>query len=93
MEGSTLHNASPLLRCDRDFVVAALRTNGLALEAVPAALQSDQEVVLHAVTNNGMALQFASRELRNKKEIIHAAGLRMAKLCHLQAWKYKTTTT
>mmetsp|Transcript_70005 Transcript_70005/g.130886 ORF Transcript_70005/g.130886 Transcript_70005/m.130886 type:complete len:116 (+) Transcript_70005:76-423(+) len=53
--------------------VAAVRSNGLALQNAPVGLRSTREVVLEAVRENGMALQYASHALRADPEIVEAA--------------------
>jgi hypothetical protein len=56
----------------KDFLIAAMGRNGLALEYVEQ-FQDDEDVVLAAVKQNGLALQFASERLRKNKKIVAAA--------------------
>ena len=64
---------SEALRADREFVLAAVTWDGLALEYASKALRADRWVVLAAVTEEGSALQFASKALRADKDVVLAA--------------------
>lgn len=63
----------PELQNDKDFVLIAVRQNGLALQFASEELRSDKEVVLEAVNENGFALQFASEELKENKDVVLVA--------------------
>jgi hypothetical protein len=47
------------LRSDRDFILEAVRANGLVLEHLSAVFRSDREVVVLAVRQCGLALRFS----------------------------------
>ena len=49
---------------DREIVVKAVSSNGLALEHASEELRGDYEIVMEAVSQNGHALQYASEGLR-----------------------------
>uniref|UniRef100_A0A7S4QYE9 DUF4116 domain-containing protein n=1 Tax=Alexandrium monilatum TaxID=311494 RepID=A0A7S4QYE9_9DINO len=65
---------SELRRCDRDFVLSAVGSDGELLESAPDAFRQDREVVLAAVhQSRGWALQFAAPRLRGDREVVLAA--------------------
>ena len=75
-DGLTLEYASPELRSDREFVLAAVKENGLALQYAHtiSKLREDRELVLAAVQQNGLALIYAANELQKDREIVLAAA-------------------
>jgi serine/threonine protein kinase/CxxC motif-containing protein len=58
------------LHNDKDFVLKAVKQNGISLKFALKKHQNDKEIVLEAVKQNGDALQYASKELQNDKEIV-----------------------
>ena len=54
-------------------MLAAVKTEGLALKCAPGVLKQDKDVVLAAVAADGFALQYASDALKQDKEIVLAA--------------------
>ncbi len=58
---------------NRDFILQAVKQNGLALEHANDALRADNEVVLAAVKQNGLALAYVAPELREDREIVRLA--------------------
>lgn len=68
-----LKSASEEHKSDRDFVLMALKQNGLALKYASEMLRADREMVFMAHKQGGLALQFASAELRADREITLAA--------------------
>nr|NGY94864.1 hypothetical protein [Neochlamydia sp. AcF84] len=64
---------TPTFRNHKEFVLAAVRQNGLALDHASPELQNDREVVLIAVQQNASAVQYASQELQNDPIIIALA--------------------
>jgi len=54
---------------DKNFMLAAVLRQGLALALASDALRNDKELVLAAVRQNGLALALASDALRNDKEV------------------------
>jgi len=54
-------------------VLAAVTTNGYALEYASDELKADKEIVLAAVTSVGYALQYAADDLKADKEVVLAA--------------------
>jgi hypothetical protein len=68
-----LHLASPALLCNREFMLAALRENSMALEYADPQLGRDRKFILHAVQRCFWALNFADPELRRDPEIVMAA--------------------
>ena len=63
----------PVLRLDRDVVLAAVAQNGLALEFAAPQFQADRAVVLAAVAQNGNAIQFAAAALKADRGVVLAA--------------------
>ena len=45
---------------DRDYVLNAIREDGLLLEGASEILRNDKEIVMEAVSKDGGALEFAS---------------------------------
>ena len=68
-----LYNASEELKNDREFILAAVTQNGLALRYASEELKNNREIVLAAVTQNGWALIDASEELKGERDIVLAA--------------------
>mmetsp|Transcript_51126 Transcript_51126/g.136682 ORF Transcript_51126/g.136682 Transcript_51126/m.136682 type:complete len:109 (-) Transcript_51126:291-617(-) len=64
--------AAPVLRCERDFVLSAVRRRGLALEFVSEELRGDRQLVLAASCQDAMALWHAKAELRCDRELLTA---------------------
>merc|ERR1719433_1780427 len=58
------HTIDSGLLQDRDFMLAAVRESGAALQYAPVHLRSDAELVLTAVQTSGAAFQYAARELQ-----------------------------
>jgi hypothetical protein len=75
-----LTQASEALRADRDFVLAAVARNGLALQCLLPHFRADRDIVLAAVAKNGRALEYASVELRANREVVLAAQDSLAEL-------------
>jgi hypothetical protein len=61
------------LKADKEVVLAAVTSDGLALEYASKVLKADKEVVLAAVTSDGSAFEYASEELKADKEFLLAA--------------------
>ncbi|MDB4655767.1 DUF4116 domain-containing protein [Flavobacteriales bacterium] len=61
--GASFRNVSEELKAElktnEEFLLKAVKVNGLALEYASTKLRADRDVVLEAVKNNGAALQFA----------------------------------
>jgi hypothetical protein len=57
----------------KEFVIEAVKINGLALQCASVQLKNDPEVVLAAIAQNGEALEYASSALRQDRNIILAA--------------------
>ncbi|KIC75891.1 hypothetical protein DB41_GZ00550 [Neochlamydia sp. TUME1] len=64
---------TPTFRNHKEFVLTAVRQNGLALDYASQELQNDREVVLTAVQQNASAVRYASQELQNDPIIISLA--------------------
>ncbi len=62
---------------DRDFMLRAIKLNGLALEAASEDLKNDKDLVLQAIehSNYGYALEYASPSLRANKQVVETAAL------------------
>lgn len=60
-------------RYKKDFVLKAVKYNGLALCGADSELCDDKDVVLAAVNNNGYALEYASEKHRDDYNIVLAA--------------------
>ena len=58
---------------DKDFILAAVSADGLALEFAHPLLRNDRDVVLAAVACRGDALEFASARLRADRGVVLAA--------------------
>ena len=69
----TLEYAADELKDNRDFVLARVQANGLALQFASAGLKGDKEIVLAAVRENGLSLKYALEALKSDKEIVLAA--------------------
>lgn len=72
------HIYSPLawaskFKNNREFVLAAVKKNGMALGYVSADLRNDPQVVFEAVKEDGRAFEFASKELRGNRKIAYEA--------------------
>jgi len=70
---NTLAFASDELRSDKEFLIKAMRINGLALEHADSTNRNAKEVVMEATRQNGNALAFASDRLRSDPEVISTA--------------------
>lgn len=68
-----LAEADDSLKSDRDFIVAAVKQGGWALEYADASLKADREVVLVAVKQDGRALKFADDSLKADREVVLVA--------------------
>ena len=71
--GHPLEDASLRPRNNRDIVLGAVNTDGLALEYASKDIRDDFGVVRAAVQNNGRALTFASNALRGVRELVLTA--------------------
>jgi hypothetical protein len=60
-------------RSDREMVLAAVASDGIALEFASDNLQDDEEVVRTAIKSDWRALAYASHELRDDFEIVCSA--------------------
>ena len=58
------------LENDREFILKAVKYNGLVLQYVKIKFINHREIELEAVKNNGDALKYISQELINDKEIV-----------------------
>ncbi|CAB9498904.1 expressed unknown protein [Seminavis robusta] len=67
--------AEPMVRDDKDVVLAAVRKNGLSLRHASEALRRDKEIVLAAVSSRPDALKYALGNLRRDKDCLIAAGV------------------
>merc|ERR1719276_182481 len=63
------------LKADKQFVLAAVSSNGDALQHVSDSLKEDREVVKAAVGNKGSALKFAKGGLNQDAEMLKESGL------------------
>jgi len=75
-DGDCLDLASPELKNDRSFILAAVAqvsVKGHALHFVPPVFQADREVVMVAVAQSPDSLQFASPEFRADREVVTIA--------------------
>lgn len=68
-----LSTLSDVEKNDPDILLAAIRTNGLALQYAAKPLQADFEIVLTAVQNEGNSLQYADATLKANPTIVRAA--------------------
>ena len=56
---------------DREFVLVAVKENGLTLQYASDELKADREIVLEAIRNSrGHALEWASNELKGDREVV-----------------------
>ena len=63
---------------DKEFIMAVLKQQPMALQCASVEFKNDKEIVMLAVTQSvhccsGGALEYASDELKNDKEIVMAA--------------------
>ncbi|CAK0902373.1 unnamed protein product [Prorocentrum cordatum] len=65
--------AAEPFRRDKEAVLAAVLSDGLALAAASEELRADREVVSAAVRYCGLALHHASRDLRSDPEVVRLA--------------------
>ena len=79
-----LEYASEELRGNKEVVLAAVRSNGLALQYANK-FQTDREVVLAAVQQNGYALEYAQRFQRDREIVLAAVN---SSGCSLQYASY-----
>lgn len=61
------------VRKDRDLLMLALTTNGMALEFVEEPMREDRDLALTAVLNTGKALQFVKEVYRDEEEFVMEA--------------------
>jgi hypothetical protein len=61
------------LACNREFILAAAKENGQAIQYASEELKRDKEVVLAAVKTCGLVLKISSEELKGDKEVVLAA--------------------
>ena len=66
-------DADPSLKKDRDYVLAAVKDDGRALQFADPSLMKDRELVLVAIKENGLALKYADESLKKDKEFVLAA--------------------
>lgn len=64
---------------DKDFILAAVRWQGMALEFAHPDLRKDKDIVLAAIQQNGMALQFSDYALRKDRKLVLSAIYQNAK--------------
>lgn len=65
-----LKSCSSELYSDRDFMLQAVKRNGLSLQYASDELRSDRELVLEAVKRSAQALTYADRAFRSDKEVM-----------------------
>ena len=58
---------------DRNFILSAVKQDGLALQYADVSLKKDREIVFAAVNQNGWAFQFADESLKKDREFILSA--------------------
>ena len=68
-----LKDAPPLIKKDREIVLAAVSKHGWALDYADDSLKKDREIVLAAVSQNGWALAYAASSLQKDRKIVLAA--------------------
>jgi len=69
-----LESADDSLKKDKEFVLAAVRIDGLALKFADDSLKKDKEVVLAALLHSyGEAIRYADDSLKKDKEVVLAA--------------------
>ena len=64
-----LKNLPVAMKNDKELVMIAVKTNGMALRYASEALRGDREVVVAALEQNGIALEFTPLNLYNDPEI------------------------
>lgn len=64
-----IRSAPPYLLSDRDFVLAAVKQNGMALHYADPKFKKDKSVVLAAVNQNTMAIEYMDPSLKADREI------------------------
>ncbi len=69
----TLHRTRRSWLSDKQFVITAVRMDGLVLMYVSDTLKDSIEVVTTAVRQNGRALAYASTRLRDDKDVVSTA--------------------
>ena len=67
---AALYFAAAPLRADRDFVLAAVRVDGVTLQHAAESLKADREVALEAVRTRGGALRFAAEPLKADRGVV-----------------------
>lgn len=65
-----LQYANDTLKADKEVVLAAVQSHGLALKCASLDLQADKEVVLAAFQQNMLALRLASTALKADTEFV-----------------------
>ena len=60
-------------KADRNFILAACRLNGKALQHAPPEFHDDLEIVMAAVGRVGSSIEFASPRLRRDRRVLLAA--------------------
>ena len=79
-----LQYASEELKNDREFVLAAVESDGFSLCLTLEDFKNDREIVFAAVKKRGLALVYASEDLRKDREIVLAAVKNMALYCSMR---------
>lgn len=72
-DNSLLFYVDDSLTTDRDFVLEAVRKNGLVLHHANKQWKEDKQIVLAAVEQNGMALKYAADKLNSDRDVVIAA--------------------
>lgn len=62
----------PQFQDDKDVVLAAIHTNGLALSAASERLRDDKEVVLESVKHDAFNVRYASQRLQKDPDVLKA---------------------
>ena len=73
----------PVLRDDREVMLAAVQQGGGALAFASVVLRRDRKVVLAAVQQSWRAIEFASVALRSNREVWAAVGSAVFSLARL----------
>ena len=65
-----LYHTSETLKADKNFILQAVRQNGIALKHASETLKADKEVVLEAVKKHSMFVYYATDTLRGDDKFI-----------------------
>jgi hypothetical protein len=87
--GSKIIKQNEIIYKDYDFVLKAVKHNGLALQHVSKVFKRDRNIVLEAVKQNGTAFIYINDELKLDREILLESIKNNSKMFHYVPKEFK----